>query len=158
VNWFERQYHTDALTTSTIHQRINWEGCFMAKNSGSSKIQKLLAEMNRENGFPISVLTDLNGLPIAAATQNGLDPERQSAVVAMVQKMAAQVGKQLGMAEADEISLFDANGQRLVCRPFNTKSHDLILAVIVPERQRSYRRITNQTISEIRKVWGEFWE
>ena len=130
----------------------------MTKKSGSSELHKLLADMNQTGGFPISVLTDLNGLPIAAAAKNGLDPERQSAVVAMAQKMAAQVGKQLGMAQADEISLYDANGQRLVCRPFSTKSHNLILAIIVSERQRSYRRITNQTIGEICKVWTEFWE
>ena len=38
----------------------------------------------------------------------------QAAVVALIQKTAAQVSSQLGMAQTDEISLYDTDGQRLV--------------------------------------------
>jgi hypothetical protein len=73
-------------------------------------------------------------------------------VVALVQKMAAQVRDQLGMAQTDEISVYDATGQRLVCRPFNAHEHDMILAVLVPNKRQSYRRLTNKTVNAIRRV------
>lgn len=131
----------------------------MAKQeSGSGKLNQLLAEMNQKGGFPISVLTDAQGLAIASAALNGMDTERQSAVVALVQKMAGQVVRQLGMGAADEIALNDSNGQRLICRPFQVKGHELILAVLVPEKENSYRRATNQIINEIRQTWKQFWE
>ncbi|MCQ3980323.1 MAG: hypothetical protein DPW09_43480, partial [Anaerolineae bacterium] len=98
--------------------------------SGSTELARLLAEMNKAGEFPIAVLTDRHGFPIASAAAPGQDPETQSAVVALVQKTAAQVRDQLGMAQTDEISLYDTNGQRLVCRPISVNGHDLILAVL----------------------------
>jgi predicted regulator of Ras-like GTPase activity (Roadblock/LC7/MglB family) len=121
--------------------------------SGSAKLSELLAEMNEHGQFSISVLTDQHGFPIAAAAQPGEDAETQSAVVALVQKTAVQAHNQLGMAQTDEISLFDADGQRLVCRPFNAKGFDMILAVRIPNRNQSYRRLTNQMITAVRRIW-----
>jgi predicted regulator of Ras-like GTPase activity (Roadblock/LC7/MglB family) len=121
--------------------------------TGSTELTRLLAEMNEAGGFPIAVLTDRHGFPIASAAANGQDPDTQAAVVALVQKTAAQVREQLGMAQTDEISLFDTQGQRLVCRPISINDHDLILAVLVPNREGSYRRLTNQAVSAIRRAW-----
>lgn len=128
------------------------------QESGSTKLNRLLAEMNEKGRFPVSVLTDAQGLAIASASNNGMDTDHQSAVVALVQKMAGQVVRQLGMAATDEIALNDENGQRLICRPFQVHEHELILAVIVPEKEISYRRATNQTINDIRRTWKQFWE
>lgn len=50
--------------------------------SGTEVLTKILTEMNAKSGFPISVLTDKDGLPIAWASTSGDNPERQSAVVA----------------------------------------------------------------------------
>jgi predicted regulator of Ras-like GTPase activity (Roadblock/LC7/MglB family) len=130
----------------------------MDQLSGSAQLTSLLVQTNTDGGFPISVLTDFQGLPIASAASNGMDPERQSAVVAFVQKAAAQVSRQLGMAGTDEISFYDTRGQHLVCRPFNVDQYGLILAVIVPERGKSYRRATNHAVSEIRHIWKTFWK
>jgi predicted regulator of Ras-like GTPase activity (Roadblock/LC7/MglB family) len=121
--------------------------------SGSTELAKLLATMNDRGGFPIAVLTDRHGFPIASAADQGQDPDTQSAVVALVQKTAGQVRDQLGMAQTDEVSVYDANGRRLVCRPFNVNGHDMILAVLVPDRQKSYRRLTSQTVNAIRRAW-----
>ena len=126
--------------------------------SGSSQLTHLLENMNQEGNFPISVLTDQQGLVIASAASSGLDPERQSAVVAFIQKAAVQVSKQLGMAKTDEVSLYDVNGQRLVCRPFCVNGFDLILAVIVPDRAHSHRRATNRALRDIRHTWKKFWD
>ncbi len=121
--------------------------------SGSVELSRLLADMNEKGNFPISVLTDRQGFPIASAASAGQNPDTQSAVVALVQKTASQVSQQLGMASTDEISLYDTEGNRLVCRPFNANGHDMILAVLVPNKGQTYRRLTNQTVSAIRKSW-----
>ena len=130
----------------------------MDQLSGSNELNSLLKQINAEGEFPISVLTDHQGLAIAWAASNGMDPERQSAGVAFIQKAAAQVGKQLGMGETDEISFYDVNGQHLVCRPFMVDQYGMILAVIVPDRDHRYRRATNHAMREIRRIWKAFWE
>lgn len=121
--------------------------------SGSTELAKLLANMNEEGGFPVAVLTDRHGFPIASAAGPGQDPEMKSAVVALIQKTATQVSSQLGMAQTDEISLFDTEGRRLVCRPFNANGHDMILAILVPDKNQSYRRLTNQAVTAIQRQW-----
>ena len=130
----------------------------MDQPSGSTQLNSLLTQINSEGQFPISVLTDFQGLAIAWAASTKMDPERQSAVVAFIQKAAVQVSKQLGMADTDEISFYDINGQHLVCRPFQVDQYGLILAVIVPNRDHSYRRATNRAVREIRQIWKTFWE
>ena len=130
----------------------------MDHTSGSAQLNSLLTQINSEGQFPISVLTDFQGLAIAWAASTKMDPERQSAVVAFIQKAAVQVTKQLGMADTDEISFYDINGQHLVCRPFQVDQYGLILAVIVPNRDHSYRRATNRAVREIRQIWKTFWE
>jgi hypothetical protein len=118
----------------------------------------LLSRMNQEGGFPISVLSDSQGLTIAFSAAPDRDPERQSAAVAYMQKAAAMVGRQLGMTEPDEISFYDSTGLRLVCRPFDMEEYRLILAVMVPGRNRSYRRATNFAMQEVRRIWSTSWK
>ena len=121
--------------------------------SGSAKLSELLAEMNRKGEFSISILTDEHGFPLASAAASDQDPETQAAVVALVQKTSSQAHQHLGMAQADEISLYDASGQRLVCRPFNANGYDMILAVRIPNRGQTYRRLTNRMIQDVRRIW-----
>ncbi len=121
--------------------------------SGSTEIAKLLAKMNDQGNFPIAVVTDRHGFPIASAAAPGQDPDLQSAVVALIQKTASQVQNQLGMAQTDEISLYDTEGRQLVCRPFITNGHNMILAIVVPNKKQSYRRLTNKMVSAIKRQW-----
>jgi hypothetical protein len=130
----------------------------MEGRSGSEQMNNLLARMNAEGGFPISVLSDSQGLTIAFAAETDRDPERQSAVVAYMQKAAFLVGRQLGMAEPEEISFFDSAGLRLVCRPFSMDEYQLILAVLVPGRGRRYRRATTIAMQEVRRIWSSSWK
>ncbi|MEA4909769.1 MAG: roadblock/LC7 domain-containing protein [Chloroflexi bacterium] len=125
--------------------------------SGAVELNTLLSRLNQEGHFSISVLADAQGLPIASAEQEGLDPDRQSAVVALIQKTAVQASRQLGMQKTDEITLYDAGGQRLICRPIQVNGFDLILAVMAPDRTQSYRRITNSAITRIAHIWSEYW-
>ncbi len=124
-----------------------------SSKSGSTEIAKLLAKMNDQGNFPIAVVTDRHGFPIASAAAPGQDPDLQSAVVALIQKTASQVQNQLGMAQTDEISLYDTEGRRLVCRPFIANEHNMILAIVVPNKKQSYRRLTNKMITAIKRQW-----
>ena len=121
--------------------------------SSSTDLAKVLANMNELGDFPISVLTDRHGFSIASAAAPDQDPDTQSAVVALIQKTASQASTQLGLAQTDEISLYDAKGQRLVCRLFEAKGHNMILAVLIPSKKQSYRRLTNQAVSAIQRQW-----
>ncbi len=120
---------------------------------GSDGIGELLARMNEAGGFAISLLADKDGFLIAASGGPDQDPRKESAVVAMVQKAASQASDRLNLSAADEISLFDKQGQRLVCRPFSANGYPLILAVLVPDKYKAYRRLTNKMITTLRRKW-----
>lgn len=120
---------------------------------GPPELVGLISAMNLEAGFPIAVITDTQGLVVAASSQPGLNAAKQSAVVAKIRDAADLVAGQLEMGQMDEISLFDEGGQRLVCRPIAMRGEDLILAVMVPSRGQAYRRSTNKAITAIRRAW-----
>lgn len=126
--------------------------------SGSNELTQLLEAMNKEGGFPISVITDSQGLALASAADEGMNTDRQSAVVAYIQKTAVQVSKQLGFSGSEEISLVDTDGRHLICRSFKANHFDLILSVMVPDRATSYRRITSAAIKKIIEVWANYWK
>ena len=125
----------------------------MPSEVGSTELATVLENMNIAGKFSIAVITDRQGLPIASAASPGEDPETQSAVVALIQKTAAHLRTQLGMAQTDEIALYDQSGRRLICRPFTVNNHDMILAVVIPNKKQSYRRLTNQAVTAIRQQW-----
>lgn len=120
------------------------------KMTGSQALTQLLTEFNQEGGFSISALTDQHGFPLASAKSANVDHDVQSTVVAMVQKMSTQAVRQLGMAKMSEIILNDALGQCLVCRSFQIKERDLILAFSLADKDQNYKRVTNQAI---RNIW-----
>ncbi len=126
--------------------------------SGSHELVQILVEMNQEGGFPISILTDSQGLAIASASSEGFNADKQSAVVAFIQKTAAQVSKQLGFSASEEISLLDADGKHLICRSFKSGGYDLILSVMIPDRSSPYRRVTSAAINKIINVWKNYWK
>jgi predicted regulator of Ras-like GTPase activity (Roadblock/LC7/MglB family) len=126
--------------------------------SSSNELNQLLANMNKEGGFPISILTDSAGLAIASAADDGMNADKQSAVVAFIQKTAVQVCKQIGFTNSEEVSLYDADGKHLISRSFRAKNSDLILSVLVPDRSTHYRHITSSTIKKIVEIWSHYWE
>ncbi|PKO15896.1 MAG: hypothetical protein CVU39_10290 [Chloroflexi bacterium HGW-Chloroflexi-10] len=125
-----------------------------ALKNDSSVFSKILTTMNEEGGFLVSLLTDMEGFPIASAAKLDYDTERQAAVVALVQRTANNVHEQLGLGLTDEISLFDTQGQRLVCRMFSANNHQMILAVSMKDKSQTYRRLTNVAIQSIRQNWN----
>ncbi len=127
----------------------------MSPNSkiNSSELTNVMTQMVAEGSFSMVILADQEGFLIASASGPGLDAEKQSASVALVHKIAGQIRNDLGMAQADEISVFAADGQRLVCRPIDIKGNLLMLAVMVPNTQRNYRRLTNKAVHIIQNMW-----
>lgn len=128
------------------------------QRSNSNRLTEILDTLNKEGGFPISILTDSQGLAIASAAETGMDPDRQSAVVAFIQKTALQVTRQLGFSGSEEISLTDKEGKHLICRSFTANHFELILSIMITDRSTSYRRITSNAIKQIAEVWSEYWE
>ena len=108
----------------------------------------ILKEMNTKGGFIRSVLATSEGLPIASAPVNP-DSELDSAMVALLQQVAAETRNQLGLSPIDELTIRTENKLHLICRTINTGSDLMILGVIVPPGQL-YRRVTNQAINRIR--------
>lgn len=127
-------------------------------SSGTTELMNVLQHLNREGNFSTSILTDSQGLSIASAHAQGLDPEKQAAIVAVVQKSANQAGRQLGMPITSEISLHTTDGQRLISRAFQAGKYELILSITVPAHQKTYRRLTNRAIADIRRIWARHWE
>ena len=125
---------------------------------GSDQLAQLLSQFIQNGGFSISVLTDKYGLPIASAFDNGFDPDRQAAVVGLIQKNVAAVAHGLGVSQADEISFHYDQGQRLICKFFKANDHELILAITVLDKGKSYRRLMKKVISEISQLWSQYWE
>lgn len=118
-----------------------------------TRLTQILTEMNLEGQFPMAILADRDGFPIASVSGNEQDPEKQSALVALVQRAVSHAQSQLGMAETDEFSVFDAQGTRLVCRPFVAGGQTMVLAIIVPDKNLPYRRLTTRAIRAIQQLW-----
>jgi predicted regulator of Ras-like GTPase activity (Roadblock/LC7/MglB family) len=117
-----------------------------------NSLKTLLDDLNTQGRYTLTVLTDENGLPIAASTGDEDDIEMQAAVVSRVQKIISQIKPQLGMGATDEISLNDVNGKKLVCRTFEANGSEFTLAILVDSRDRAYRRLTNKTIIQIQRM------
>ncbi len=116
------------------------------------EINQLLAEANQRGEFLAAVVTDKEGLPVASATSGAHDPEIQAALVGLIQRVITQASDELGVANATEFTLFDANGNRFVCRPFMAGAVEMVLAFLVPGKDRPYRRVMNQTIAAIQQT------
>jgi len=119
---------------------------------GPSLFKDILWAMNEQGDFKASVLASSDGLAIATVV-SAYDTDTTAAMVGLLQKVSQEAQEQLGMAEIDEVTIFDSDRVRLVCRYLDADGERLILAVMVPPRRR-WRMITNWAIKEIRKAWS----
>lgn len=121
-------------------------------------LTNVLFDMNNTGKFPLSILTDKDGLPIVSAANDGTVPEKQAAVIGFVRKTSLQVSKLLDWPDLAEISYTFANGHVLVSRPFYVKENQLTLAVIATDPKIQYREIMSLAITEIQKAWEFYWK
>jgi predicted regulator of Ras-like GTPase activity (Roadblock/LC7/MglB family) len=120
-----------------------------------SALADVLKNLVSQGEFTIAVLTDKNGLPLASSDGDQMASEAQSAVVAQVQSVVIRVLGHLSMAAPDEISFNDVNGRKLVCRQFVVNNNEVVyLAVLIPSRLKSHRKLMNQAIHTIEKIWN----
>ena len=130
----------------------------LLEKSGFDMLTNVLFDMNNNGKFPLSILTDKDGLPIVSAANDGAVPERQAAVIGFIRKTSLQVSKLLGWTELEEITYSFSNGYILVNRPFNVKDMQLTLATIVTDKQVPYRDVMTLAITEIQKAWEFYWK
>ncbi len=117
-------------------------------------IATVLAAMNSDGGFPLSLLVDREGLVIAGATANGHDPEEQAAALALIQG-AVEKSASMGLGPIDELTLRTTRGERFVCRRVAGGKNQIHMGVIVP-KGRCYRRITNRALRELSQILQDF--
>jgi predicted regulator of Ras-like GTPase activity (Roadblock/LC7/MglB family) len=118
---------------------------------GAKPIERILHEMNEQGQFEAAVLASSEGLPLAAAP-SVYDTDTTAAMVAMLQRVALEAREYLKMAEVDEITIFDHDRIRLVCRYLDLDGEQLILAAMVPP-YHYYRRVTNSAIRRIKELF-----
>ncbi len=121
--------------------------------SGATKptsLNNILHEMNEAGRFQVSVLTSMEGLPIATVPA-GYDSDLTAAMVAVVQRASNDAQSQLGMADVDEVTIRDHDRIRLVCRYLVVGKEKLILAAIVPSGH-PYRHVTNRAVRQIKQL------
>lgn len=113
--------------------------------------KKALRTMAKEGDFKAAVLSLEDGLPLVS-TPAHYEDETAAAMVTLLNETAKRINHQLRLPQVDEISLVYDDRTRLVCRYFTVDGHELLLMVLAPPNQ-SYRRLTNQAIKEIERVW-----
>jgi predicted regulator of Ras-like GTPase activity (Roadblock/LC7/MglB family) len=118
-----------------------------------SALANILKDLVSQGGFTIAVLTDSNGLPLASSDVDQETSEAQSAVVAQVQNVVLRALGHLSMSAPEEISLNDVDGRKLVCRQFSSGETMVYLAVLIPNRVKSYRLLMNRAIRSVQNIW-----
>ena len=118
--------------------------------SKSPSFKEILREMNTTGKFQVSVLTSVEGLPIATVPAD-YDSDLTAAMVALLQRVSNDARSQLKMAEVDEVTIRDRDHIRLVCRYLVIGRERLILAAMVPPG-RPYRRVTNRAVRRINQL------
>jgi len=122
--------------------------------SRSRAMQFELAALNEQGRFTASVLTNADGLPIAAATTSGSRlVDLLAAVAPLVQRMVQRSNERAGLPVAHEVAIRNADQSRLVCRFFEAGDEMLILACVVAGNL-PHRRAMNQAVRAIAKIWS----
>jgi predicted regulator of Ras-like GTPase activity (Roadblock/LC7/MglB family) len=113
-------------------------------------LAQIVRQLNLEGDFQTSVLTSDEGLTIAAYPVN-CDSDTTAAIVALLRRVSNDTQVLLGMSDLDEVTIYDRNRMRLVCRYIASEEKRLILAVIVlPDRP--YRHLTNRAVKQIEQL------
>ena len=113
-------------------------------------LEAQLRRLNLEGQFLASLVSDVQGLPIAAVDSE-YNTEMIAALSALVRDVSHRAETQLGFKKMDEVSLVDDDKVRLVCRYFQVGGSTYVLSCVIPAYQ-TYRRLTNTALREIEKI------
>ena len=113
--------------------------------------EEILNRMNEKGNFDAAVLSLKDGLPLASSRLYDKD-DMAAVMVTLLNEAAQKINQELNLSQMDEISIVGDDRTRLVCRYFSVDGSDLLLTVVTPP-DRAYRRLTNQTIKDIKRIW-----
>ena len=113
--------------------------------------EEILNMMNEKGNFDAAVLSMRDGLPLASSPTHYED-DIAAVMVTLLNDAAQKINQELNLSQMDEISIVGDDRTRLVCRYFSVDSSDFLLTVMTPP-DRAYRRLTNQTIKDIKRIW-----
>ena len=116
----------------------------------SPSLQQTLSRARDEGDFEMVVLTSTEGLPIVTVPSD-YSSDLASAMVALLQRVSNDAQGQLGMSQVDEVTIRGQDHTRLVCRQMVIAGEELILVAVVPPG-RSYRRVMNRAVRQIRGI------
>ena len=115
----------------------------------------ILDRLNTAGEFVASVLTDIDGIPLVSAVAGERDlTEPLAAVVPLVRQSVQRSNEQVGLAEANEVVVNNRDGARLVSRFFAVEGRVFILVCVAPVK-RPYRKVMNQAIQSINRLWQQ---
>ena len=107
------------------------------------RITGLLAEVNAEAGYPLSLVCTEQGL-LVARDGDHLSSEQLAGLTSLFDDIVVRAHRDLGAAAVDEVTLLDPGAGRLVVRPLPIAgSPRFFLVVQAPPRAR-WRRNTNR--------------
>jgi|WetSurMetagenome_2_1015567.scaffolds.fasta_scaffold27261_3 predicted regulator of Ras-like GTPase activity (Roadblock/LC7/MglB family) len=113
----------------------------------------LFTAINLEGGFSEVLLTDDSGLPIFSSSNETEDTEITAAIVSKIQQSVFITKDHLQMTDLEEISLYDNQGKRLIIRPFKAGSSTMFLAILMPKKSLTYKRLLKKTLREVTRNW-----
>ena len=113
--------------------------------------EKTLHKMNSEGNFKASVLSMGDGLPLASSPTHYED-ETAAAMVTLLNETVKRINNQLQLSQMDEICIVGDDRTRLVCRYCTVDGNELLLMILTLPDQ-TYRRLTNQAMREIKRIW-----
>jgi predicted regulator of Ras-like GTPase activity (Roadblock/LC7/MglB family) len=120
-------------------------------SSKQELFEEILYTMNQQGHFEAAVLSVKDGMSLASSPAHYED-EMAAAMVTLLNEAAKKISRELRLSQMDEISLVGDDRTRLVCRYFSVNGRELLLTVLTPP-DRAYRRLTNQTIQAIKRIW-----
>jgi predicted regulator of Ras-like GTPase activity (Roadblock/LC7/MglB family) len=113
--------------------------------------EEILNRMNEKGNFDAAILSMRDGLPLASSPTHYED-DMAAVMVTLLNDAAQKINQELNLSQMDEISIVGDDRTRLVCRYFSVDGSDLLLTVMTPP-DRAYRRLTNETIKDIKRIW-----
>ena len=113
--------------------------------------EEILNRMNEKGNFDAAMLSMRDGLPLASSPTHYED-DMAAGMVTLLNDAAQKINQELNLSQMDEISIVGDDRTRLVCRYFSVDGSDLLLTVMTPP-DRAYRRLTNETIKDIKRIW-----
>jgi predicted regulator of Ras-like GTPase activity (Roadblock/LC7/MglB family) len=130
----------------------------LANANKQQKLEKVLERVLAGGHYEAALLSDVDGLPLAAVYNDADEPTDSAGIVAAVTALlrdaAAQARLQLELAFVNELSLVSDDRYRFVCRFFETDAGQLLSLTLVVPPDEAYRRNTNRAIREINEAWN----